>query len=94
MPGFDIRSTTRPEPSLDDLTTRTVRELIVELSLTEDSLREWRAGSGRRDVPVLDVHTLLARQRDLVAELRARTDAVDLTSFDAAPGPAVHDVAS
>lgn len=79
---------------------RSVREVLVELSQTEDALREWRTRTGRREVPVLDVHALLARQRELVNELRLLSGTVDLTALDAPavrttePDPAPHDVAS
>jgi hypothetical protein len=100
MPDSDARtgSSFTDRPTADPVTTgavqtdavgsdRTVRELIVELSRTEDALREWRSRRGQREVPVLDVHALLAQQRDLVAQLRrlsATTDlSVDLTAAHA-----------
>jgi hypothetical protein len=84
MPSSDTSASTD-----DPLATRSVREVILELSQTEDALREWRTRTGRREVPVLDVHTLLARQRELVDELRHLSGTVDLTDLDADADPAV-----
>lgn len=76
MPGSDSHADAH-EP----LTTRTVREVLVDLSQTEDALREWRTRTGRREVPVLDVHALVSRQRELVDELRHLSGATDLTAL-------------
>ena len=74
MPGPDNRTATGEPP-----TPRSVREVIAELAQTEDALREWRTRTGRREVPVLDVHALLTRERELVAELRHLSGTVDAT---------------
>ncbi|HET8614558.1 MAG TPA: hypothetical protein VFL94_03460 [Actinomycetales bacterium] len=76
----DAETTTGPQASSDG---RTVRELILELSQTEDALRDRRALAGRGEVPVPDVHALLGRQRELVAELRRLSGTLDLIALDA-----------
>lgn len=74
------------EPGVTEPVTsvRSVREVIAELAQTEDALREWQTRPGRRDVPVLDVRTLLHRQRELVAELRRLSGTRDLAALEAA----------
>jgi hypothetical protein len=84
-PRDDADGRTGPRTPLEGLT---LRELIVELSRTEDALREWRTRRVGRDVPVPDVHALLSRQRELVAELRRLSGSIDLTAADGTPTPA------
>lgn len=81
MPGTQAR-TDDGSAGVPTETPRSVREVILDLSRTEDALREWRTRTGRREVPVLDVHALLTRQRQLVAELRLLSGTIDLTPFD------------
>jgi hypothetical protein len=87
VPGTDVPSVDPAGAARQSPDHRTVRELLVALSRTEDELREWRSRRGQRDVPVPDVHALLSQQRELVAALRRLSGTIDLTPFDGVPGP-------
>lgn len=76
MPSSDVRA------DIGEPLCRSVREVIVELSQTEDALREWRTRTGRREVAGPDVHALLSRQRELVDELRTLSGNDDLAEPD------------
>lgn len=81
MEADSSSSTPHPETVGDELRGMTLRELLAELTLTEDRLREQAQASGYGAMPGTErTAALRRRERQLSQELRRRREDEDTTA--------------